>query len=180
LQTGFYLVALAAEEPVGGDDQPILAKHIAGVRYNVIRRPLSGGKGSIRQKKNQTLEEYYEELAGIIQNATGPDWNVEPGDHFFFMRWQVAFTPEDIERYKCQFLNPILEQLCDWWAHIEEWGEDVQGLFCGQSSGAVHWRMPYGTYSALQDGRPTELDEYLESGSTVGLRRAEKLFKELA
>ena len=51
---------------------------------------------------------------------------------------------------------------------------------CGKPEHAgIHFRMPYGVYSPLLDGRTTELDEYLASGSTVGLRRAESLFREL-
>jgi len=172
LQTMFYLTALYEVEY-----EDYFAKYpISGVRYNVIRRPLSGGKGSIKQKKNQTLEEFYEELSGIIQNATGPEWGMPPGDHFFFMRRKVAMSLEDIETFKVQFLNPILEQLCDWWDWMSDMAADPFEI---EGHHGVHWRMPYGVYSPLLDGRTTELDEYLASGSTVGLRRAESLFREL-
>jgi hypothetical protein len=39
--------------------------------------------------------------------------------------------------------------------------------------------MPYGVYSPLLDGGSTDLDEHLLTGSEVGLRRVDKLFKEL-
>lgn len=154
---------------------------LAGVRYNVIRRPLSGGKGSIRQKKNQTQEEFYEELGNLIKGATGPEWGVLPDEHFYFMRWKVAFTPQDIETFKAQFLNPVLEQLCDWWNWI---CASKDGGMWGHPDGTpynhIHWRAPYGIYSPLYDGKPTDMDEYLLNGSTVGLRRADSLFRELA
>jgi len=176
LQTGLYLVAL--NEYCEWDEEVELPSNakVAGVRYNVIRRPLAGGKGSIRQKKNQTLQEFYEELGNIMREAIGPEWGMPPGEHFFFMRWKVDFTPQDIERFKVQFLNPILEQLCDWW----NWVEHLDCEVFGPPENDIHWRSPYGTYSPIQDGRATDLDEYLETGSTLGLRRAESLFKELA
>jgi len=181
LQTGFYLVALLEwhrTDSLGLQVPKGVSRvaSLAGVRYNVIRRPLSGGKGSIKQKKNQTLEEFYEELAGIIQTASGPDWGTHPDDHFFFMRWKVDITPQDIETFKVQFLNPILEQLCDWYPMVTD-GQDPFSV--DQNGYYHHFRMPYGIYSPLLDGRTTELDEYLASGSTVGLRRADSLFKEL-
>lgn len=168
LQTGLYLVALSELSNDTGE----ASWEIAGVRYNVIRRPLSGGKGSIRQKKNQTQEEFYQELGELIKGATGPDWGMLEGEHYFFMRWKVDVSPQDIENFKVRFLNPILEQLCDWW-------EDLQSWVDGEPWPPSHWRTPYGIYSPLYDGKPTDLDEYLASGSTVGLRRAESLFKEL-
>jgi hypothetical protein len=45
--------------------------------------------------------------------------------------------------------------------------------------GPVHWRHPFGVYDALNEGGSSDLDEYLETGSTVGLERASTLFPEL-
>jgi hypothetical protein len=180
LQTGFYLVALDTfwEATFQGPIPPFHDSKkipVQGVRYNVVRRPLSGGKGSIRQKKGQSLEEFYEELGGVIRSAVGPEWGVLSDEHYFFMRWKVGFTSEDIEKYKTQFLNPILEQLCDW--NEEQESLRLGGL--GPFDGRLHFRMPYGIYSPLYDGKPTDQDEYLDSGSTVGLHRTDSLFKEL-
>lgn len=192
LQTGVYLVAISELNYAGPDTEASIHKAqqgwaifraqkewracIHGVRYNVIRRPLSGGKGSIRQKKNQTLEEYYEELGNLIKGATGPEWGVLTDEHYYFMRWKVEFKPKDIENFKVKFLNPILEQLCDWWDWV---GTLEQDPFDTDGSGGVHWQAPYGIYSPLYDGKPTDLDNYLQDGSTVGLTRAESLFREL-
>lgn len=181
LQTGFYLNALSEFDVAAVTEEKELLVDlrngaIGGVRFNVIRRPLSGGKGSIRQKKNQTEEEFYKELAALMAGATGPEWGVAPDEHFFFMRWKVDFTSNDILRFRKQFLNPILEQLCDWWEVIvRDDGEDPDGIW----NSMYHFRMPYGIYSPVFEGRPTDVDKYLETGSTVGLHRAEKLFKEL-
>lgn len=189
LQTGVYLVALQCSEHVH-KDKPLWkygCEQVAGVRYNVIRRPLAGGKGSIRLKKNQTQEEYYEELSNLIKGATGPEWGVLPDEHYYFMRWKVAFTPQDIETFKQQFLNPVLEQLCDWWEWISKCGDNPFSQNDGCETtlrehtvfSSVHFRAPYGIYSPLYDGKPTDVDEYLATGSTVGLRRADSLFREL-
>ena len=177
LQTMLYLSALQTainatyETPLS----KLKKKALGGVRYNVIRRPLSGGKGSIRQKKNQTLEEYYDELAQIITNAKGSDWGMPEGEHYFFMRWKVDVSKFDVLNFQLQFLSPILEQLCSWWNWVSkclESGRDVWG-------NPIHWRAPYGTYSPLYNGKPTDVDHYLETGSTVGLVRKERLFREL-
>ncbi len=186
LQTMLYLVALEADRNDSEGylaaneykDLPLRTFKIAGVRYNVIRRPLSGGKGSIRQKKNQELDEFYKELEGIIRGAKGPDWGVANDEHFFFMRWRVEVTSKDIENFKLQFLNPKLEWLCDWWEWISFCAKSKVDVFSPHENG-VHWRAPYGTYSPLYNGKPTDLDTYLETGSTVGLVRQERLFREL-
>jgi hypothetical protein len=148
-------------------------KPLLGVRYNVIRRPLSGGKGSIVQLKAKTPKngkhrpaetdaEYYARLSSIIA--------AEP--HEFFMRWKVDITQSDIERFQQRFLHPHLEELCDWW----EW---VQGGDRWRAGNRLHTQHPFGTYNVLDEGGATELDEYLANGSEVGLERAEKLFTEL-
>jgi hypothetical protein len=179
LQTGVYLVALQIYGQRLSYEQVKALDHktypIAGVRYNVIRRPLAGGKGSIRQKKNQTQEEYYEELSNLIKGATGPEWGVLPDEHYYFMRWKVAFTAQDIENFRRQFLDPVLEQLCDWWGWIDHATRHETSPFDGH----VHFRAPYGIYSPLYDGKPTDVDEYLATGLTVGLHRADSLFREL-
>jgi hypothetical protein len=161
LQTMFYLVAL--------DSNPIGGKNVAGVRYNVILRPLSGGKGTIRKKKGtkkvpaETDDQFYNRLREDVIEA-------EP-DHFFH-RWLVLVSPQDKERFRREFLDPILEQLCDWWEWIASEPEDIWVE-------SIHWRTPYGFYNALGQDRGTDLDEYLSSGSTVGLQRGRPLFTEL-
>ena len=180
LQTMFYLIALLLWRQntthIGFPTAPI-----SGVRYNVVRRPLSGGVGSIRQhkptKKNpqgESAADFYVRLGVIIS---------EDPSHFF-MRWRVEVTPNDMERFRREFLDPILEQVCDWYEWIRtvevtdpyRKSDDVNWYPAG---GAIHWRTPYGCWNSLASGYTTELDEYLASGSTLGLRYADKLFTEL-
>lgn len=177
LQTMFYLVALAYSEEIGG--MPYTLK---GVCYNVVRRPLSGGKHTIRQHKpsksnpkGESKASYYKRLRGLME--------AEPSH--YFMRWYSTVSPQDIERFRREFFDPTLEQLADWW----DWVKDNPDPFspndgCENSVGravrsSIHWRSPYGVYNVLHQGGSTELDAYLETGSMVGLEKAKTLFQEL-
>jgi len=136
---------------------------IEGVRYNVIRRPLAGGRHSIKQKESETADEFYKRLGDEI--ALDPE--------FFFMRWTVTLTKQDIEKFEQTFLIPCLEELCDWYDIV------TNGKSCGPLVGVQHYRMPFGVYSSLLDGGSTDLDEYLAMGSEGGLVRTNRLFREL-
>lgn len=163
LQTMLYLVALRHQLP---KIKPRTL--LKGVRYNVIKRPLSGGIDSIRQKKDETPDEFYTRLGGLI--ADHPQQ--------YFMRWKVEVTKQDIERFEKQFLIPILEQLCIWYDWIKDNEDPFDYNYVGQSGG-IHYRTPYGIYNALAEGGSTEYDEYLATGSELGLVRGEPLFGEL-
>lgn len=195
LQTMLYLIALKSMR-----SNPSKVK---GVRYNVVRRPLSGGKHSIKQlegtqgarcnlkscKKEpdpscekcrgsgrygarppEKLHEYYSRLADLIKNDS-----VDPvtKDHHYFMRWKVEISDRDIEKFKQECLDPVLEQLCDWWTCING------GTITHDVSRYQHYRLPYGIYNPTTEGIRSEVDEYLESGSELGLRRVDNLFPEL-
>ena len=174
LQTMFYLVALLKHRTAKGSvwDIPKSPAKVLGVRYNVVRRPLSGGKGSIKQgkptKKNpqgESAKDFYSRLGVIISE--------EPSH--FFMRWKVEVTPNDLERFQRKFLN-FLEGVCIWYDWIEYCCRTGTDPF---SKPELHWQTPYGCWNSLASGYATELDEYLASGSTLGLRYADKLFMEL-
>jgi hypothetical protein len=173
LQTMIYMVALelVRKDPrfdVGWDP-------IGGVVYNVVKRPLSGGKNSIRQyepskqrPRGETKEEFYVRVSKLIANS--------PGD--FFMRWTVTITRADIDKFLRECLLPVLEQLCDWWQAMAEC--DGEDFFSPPTPhGMVHWRYPYGVWNPLNEGGMTELDAYLTTGSTVGLHQIKDLYPEL-
>ncbi len=187
LQTMMYLVALHQFGFDQQDEHDVLAgKPILGVRYNVVRRPLSGGKGSIRQhqptKSNpagESTEVFYERL----RNDYIAD---DPG--YWFMRWKVDVTPGDVQKFRERCLDPILEQLCDWWEFIRNarcvdepdkalWQPLEYGV--QQKPWAPHWQHPFGVYNPLDEGGASDLDEYLATGSEVGLTRCDNLFPEL-
>jgi hypothetical protein len=176
LQTMLYLTAL---------DNAILTegknKQVQGVRYNVIRRPLSGGQFSIRQHKpsksnpdGESTTEYYNRLGGLIAQECA-DSVREKRDNYFFMRWNVHILPADLQRFQREFLNPFLEDLCVWW-------DAVSGPFRADPfgyGGPGHYRYPYGVYNPLLEGRSSDLDQYVENGSMVGLEQVTELFTEL-
>lgn len=187
LQTMLYLVALefskeqhdsvrggAVEWARLGDNSHKLK--IKGVRYNVIRRPLSGGKGSIVRKKGsknvppETKEEYYARLAKYIED--------EP--ETYFMRWRVEVSQADMDRFRREFLDPVLEQLCNWWDWVK-WTDrnPFESSHPTTDPQNIHWRHPFGVYNVLDEGGSSDLDEYIATGSTVGLTRVDNLFPEL-
>jgi len=190
-QTMIYVTALQAaidqEDPdTSVGELPIFPKkRVAGIRYNVIRRPLSGGKHSIRRLKptksnpqGESAEAYYARLGGLIQ---------EEPDHYFH-RWTASVQPSDIVAFRTQYLEPILEQLCDWYHWVtngDPWDKDRVGrhktpdMVPRNIDCSIHWRTPYGLWSAITQGGQTDLDAYLDTGSTVGLERVRTLFPEL-
>ena len=166
LQTMIYRIAMDCFPADTWQNKPI-----AGVIYNVIRRPLSGGKGSIRKhqptKSNPAGEsdaEFYGRLRQVIID--------DPG--YFFMRWQVEITQQDIRKFEREFLHNALEELCNWW----DWVDSPAGRK-DPFADPIHWRLPYGIYNPLMEGGSSELDEFLATKSELGLVRNKELFKEL-
>lgn len=148
------------------------ALQLAGVRYNVIRRPLSGGVGSIvqhkatKKKQAETAEAFYTRLKAVI---------AAQGNKFFY-RWNVAITPKDVAVFKHTCLDPMLMALCEWYDHIDHCKAFELDPF---EEHGLHWRHPYGVRNLVNDGGTTDLDELLDTGSVVGLTRVDTLFPEL-
>lgn len=172
-QTNLYLTAL--------DNSPLPKEidgkvSIGGVRYNVIRRPLSGGKYSIKQhegkgkekKGAETPEQFYARLSGLIKD--------DP--EFFFHRWKIEFSQTDIYSFQKKVLHPILENLLDWWEWIKECPFDPWSNLAHRSQ-RVHWIYPSGVYNPMAEGRVSPYDEFLQTKSDRGLFRATTLFPEL-
>lgn len=196
---------------------------IKGVNYNVILRPLSGGRGTIKQREGsegsvcggcdgrgertlyagtkreqfekpcsrcegrgrtgakpaETSEEFQDRLRTIIESAVGQEWGMPDGQHYFFQRWTVAISPTDVERFKRQFLDPILEQLCDWYEVVARWTKEgkPENIWTDREGG--HFMLPFGLYNPIVENGFTDMDEYLLEGSDVGLVRKTELFTEL-
>ena len=165
LQTMLYLVALHNT----GRQKHATAK-VLGVRYNVIRRPLSGGKGTIVRHKpsksnpmGESKEEYYSRVASYIRE--------EP--ETYFMRWKVQVRKTDLVRFRHRVLDPILQQLCYWYDCVSTCANPYS---CGHNA---HWQHPFGVRNILDEGGTHDLDAYLTTGSMVGLTRVDRLFEEL-
>lgn len=180
LQTMFYLTALHAHQVqpnqyrLGGEGLP-RATPILGVRYNVVRRPLSGGKGSIRphsakSTKNtftpaETDEHFYERLR--------KDYIAAEPDYWFF-RVRAEISLRDVEMFRHTCLDPLLETVCAWYEEMTG-GEPLHSY----GFPPMNYRTPFGVYSALEEGGATEYDLYMETGSEATLRRVHELFPEL-
>ena len=178
LQTCFYLVAMREMHDKGellnfktytlAPSDIVEIRHvIGGVDYNVIKRPLSGGKGTIVRHKptksnpaGESEEEYYARLAGIIREDLPS----------YFWRSRVLISSQEIETFEESFLKPILNQLYDWWLYQSKGTKKYKNS---------HYRTPYGVYLPLMEERNSYLDNYLETGETYGLRPIQTLFPEL-
>lgn len=169
LQTMLYLVAIKNYKKELG----VQGLKIGGVRYNVVRRPFSGGKGDIRQGKpsksnpdGESTKDYFDRLEQYFIE--------EP--EYWFMRWEVGISDQDIEKFEETFLRPALNNLVGWYYKIAECMSRDQSPF-GNVPG--HYRMPFGIYNSLSERGFTDMDSFLETGLEVGLTKGASLFPEL-
>jgi hypothetical protein len=205
LQSNFYLTALEYD--------PRLAERIRtgkfGVRYNVVRRPLAGGKHSIQQLKGRATKTGLKgaETTEAFYKRRG-EQHIAADPKFFFSRLRMEVTLAELHSFQRRCLFPILEQLLDWWEWIvvdpfDPWRdrravELNPELFWGTADAAnpkaareeieyenppkknrVHWMTPFGIYNPLADGRSTVYDNYIASGDETGLSRVSTLYPEL-
>jgi len=172
LQTMLYLIALERVACIDyGSEAPIL-----GVRYNVIRRPLSGGVGNIRPHKGkatrstitqaETDEEFYERLRH--------DYIADDPAYWFF-RVRSEVSKKDIQVFKDTCFDPLLETICWWYEQVT----NARTRRIDDAPPPMNYRTPFGVYSSLEEGGATEYDAYLETGSEAGLQRVETMFPEL-
>lgn len=171
LQTMLYLVALKETTLGQYGVHPIM-----GVRYNVVRRPLSGGKGNISPHKAKGTGTKYvpAETSEHFYNRLRDDYiALEP--HYWFFRVKCGISSSDIDRFKRTCLDPLLETLCVWYEVVT----DTLRISPQDIMKMMNYRTPFGVWSALEEGGATEYDECLATGSEVGLRRVHELFTEL-
>jgi hypothetical protein len=185
LQVMFYLIALDTYSKTPGILQlPGLiataqdlfqGKKLAGVLYNVIRRPLAD-RYAIRQKKSETKKQFYERLSAEIKSKP---------DHYF-KRWEANIGPADIKKFKRECFDPILEGLMDWWEYIntegnphDPWHVDTfyreQGMYVPK----LHYRTPFGIYHSLAGGFRGSYFNYITKQSSRDLRTITTLYPEL-
>lgn len=189
LQAMLYIVALHEWQKQDAIGDPVRTPKavelpVRGVRYNVVRRPLSGGKGNIKQHKpsksnpqGESLEEYYARLGAYFDEY--------PEE--FFMRWKADVSAHEVEKFKHETLDPLLERLWDWWEYIHYCSTRGLDPFAAEqpdseypkAGAGLHYRAPFGIYNPLLEGGSTEYDSYLSTGSKVGLQRVDTLYPEL-
>ncbi len=129
--------------------------NILGVRYNVVRR-----------SAHKTAESMLKKLTEDRDDGRIGEW---------FARWKVGISRRDIEVFRKTCLDPILENLVQWWDWVTTDHCDAEVL-----AKNCHWRHPHGVYNVLDEGGASELDQYLQTGSTAGLQRTTNLFPELS
>ena len=181
MQSMMYLAALeryARNADRGNHDDELDNYPIKGVKYNCIKRPLSGGKGSIKRlearyseakktfgqllRAEETWEEYYERMASYIRE--------EP--QTYFMRWKTKIERKDVERFESCTLFPILEQVCDWYDWVTTGNPWRKG-------NKLHFIYPMGIMNSINEYQEDVYDKMIFNGDTVGLRRSQKIFEEL-
>ena len=185
LQSMMYVVAV--DELVKKKDASVLGgRHpIKGVRYNIVRRPLSSLKFNIKQKKGrgkakvgaETEDMFYERLSQLIKDNAKQ----------FFVRMKVEVTREDIDFFKKCILNPILEQLCDWWDSIQGDVMDPWHTTYEKDSkfgpiacmNLLHFIYPSGVYNPVLEGRATNYDGLIYNNDEKGFLRTDTMFPEL-
>lgn len=172
LQMMFYLVAASTEDGKDVIDGLVVEASpkradwkLAGIRYNVVRR-----------SSHKTAESMMEKVHKDVATQRGGEW---------FARWTVAVPASDIMRFRVECLDPLLENLLDdheWWHSSMTTGgklwdyQDRAHYFPNHAN--RHYRAPF-YYNPLSEGGSSDLDGYLETGSTTGLSRADTLFREL-
>jgi hypothetical protein len=172
LQTMLYLTALQQMLNHGLEPfEDYRGMEVGGVLYDIVRRPLSGGRGSIKQlkptkkrPKGESMEEYLNRLEEYFYN--------EP--EYFFMQWEVGVTQHELANFNKKFLKPILEDLCEWYNFMtSKMGRENPFHHSG------HWQAPSMMFNPFVREAGTPYDHYLADGSMVGLHRVDSLFNEL-
>lgn len=177
LQMMFYAIALREYCKIESKKYSIpcpLEEPIRGIKYNVIRRPLSGGEGDIKQTQKETEDQFFDRLKGVIDGTgvkrTGDNYT---GPSVWFARWESEVGASDIEEFEKNTLIPCLERLCTWYEVILEGNTEKM-----MPASFQHFTMPFG-YPIISDEYGTEYDDYVISGNRTGLMECTNLFPEL-
>lgn len=152
LQTMLYVFTL----------QKFLNRPVHGVLYNVVRR------SQLRQGRSESLAAFLDRLKSDIEQR--PDW--------YFYRWKVHILQEDVERWRRQVLDPLLEQVVMWWESIKSDPFDPWT----DSEGKVnphHFLRPLGVYDPIAAGRFGEYFDVLIRGVRSGYTVRKEPFPEL-
>lgn len=138
---------------------------ITGTQYNVIRRPLSS-KYPIRQRKSETLAQFYKREASNIKN--------KPQEYFTNLR--AVITSDKVEKFRQQCFDPLLQTISRWYDYMlscdgNPWEEE--------GSQDLHYRSPWGIFNPMFGGFRGPYYDYLSKGHTGSLQDVDTLFREL-
>ncbi len=214
LQTVTYLIALKNYQcddfwQRAREALPGMGRHprIMGVRYNVVKRPLSGGKGTIKQREptdgsrcsgcdgfgNRTMyagtkREKYEPQCSKCE-GTGKT-GAKPGEtkEEFYDRL-AKYIEDEPETYfmrwevevtdldLANFQKQVLNPLLE---RLCDWWEWISTNPSDPFANHVHLKTPFGWYSSVAEGVIGDYDNLLATGSRLGLQTTDNLFRELA
>lgn len=143
----------------------------AGTSRERYENPCSkcGGKRRTGAKPAETDEEFYGRLRDEYIAKDPQEW---------FFRWTVPVTQDDIRRFRTECLDPMLEAVCWWYDWQSQLMKGTQ-ITWRYNPPSFHWRHPFGCYNTLNEGYESEFDAYFATGSTVGLKKIDTLFREL-
>ncbi len=127
----------------------------------------------VRRSAHKSVESMLKKIEEDREDGRIGEW---------FSRFNVEVTEADVERFRQECLDPILETMLDWYDHITGTSSKRSPFDCapGGSDRMVHWTHPRGVYNILDENGTSDLDAMLESGSTAGLRQTSVLYPELA
>lgn len=202
LQTMTYRVALdGVKDSLGKKlladmthaEQALYGSVIVGTRYNVVLRKVTIKPHEAKVKKGKTYKtkpstpdtvtpaetdaEFYERLRCDYYAA-------KPEEYFFRLLCRVS--QRDVEVFRRQCLDPVLDNLADdfaWWdwclrKGADHWDAELRSnVFPAHQ--ARHFRFPFGVYNSLVEGGYTDYDNFLDGKGEAGLKRADTLFQEL-
>lgn len=152
LQTMLYCLSI----------EQTLHEPVAGVLYNVVKRP------GIRPKKGgktgmcESIREYELRLKEDV--LTRPD--------FYYHRFVVTLLPGDLQKWRRETFDPLLRHVVRWWDSIKTNPFDPW-------ASPYHYRRPFGIYDGLAAGRRGDFFDLLTTGSYSGLRQKPSAFPEL-
>lgn len=194
LQTMIYQIALREAHQY----QPGLIKQlgmvpyeipIVGTLYNVIRRPLSD-RFAIKQRKGRQVKGKVVGAESQSQFLKRVEAEILSDPDHSFMRWKVFLTKEDIYLFRNRTLDPILEQLWDWWEWIktdphDPWRPRLPSecpnllVLSPDQIISPHFQSPWGVYNSMYAGYRGDYYEWLTKGRDANLVRVPTLFPEL-
>lgn len=157
LQTGFYMLNVWKKYGRMPD----------GVLYNVIRRT------GLRPRVSESASQFADRVRGDIQSR--PEW--------YFMRWKVEITKQDLDDFQNKMLNPILYQMITWWDSVKKNPfaphllHDDDGNPLGPNP--HHYERPFGCYDGMMHHQRGDYFEIIANGNYHQFHQRQFAFPEL-
>lgn len=157
LQTGFYMFNVWKK----------FGRMPDGVLYNVIRRT------GLRPRVSETASQFADRVRDDIQNR--PEW--------YFMRWKVEITKQDMEDFQTKMLNPILYQMIVWWDSIKK-NPFVPHLLHDDDGNPIgpnphHYERPFGCYDSAMHSQRGDFFEIIANNNFYQFHQRKHAFMEL-